>query len=235
MTIESEAHEVLTRFWEAIGKPEVARFFPVDSRQLIKSVMGWDCEAKDLVAIDARPGFSVLGRCMVYEDGRRLVEVATLEVGSRGMWSSPAVQRWTWAHEAGHIALKHISRSGTVDHDARVVHECRRARSVIGTREPTRNREEVAAHVFAGALLMPEKAFRGQFRERFGNDEVWANRAAYSDLLSSDAPPDGPSAADLAKQLATQRGESGESLCDFFGVSREAGGRRLVELGLVFS
>ena len=82
MEIEERAHIVLTRYWEAKGKPEISSFFPVDARDVIRTVMGWECEERDLVEVDTRPGYSVLGRCVIYGDGRRVVQVATQEPGS---------------------------------------------------------------------------------------------------------------------------------------------------------
>lgn len=209
------------------GKPDADAFFPVDAQALIKTVFGWECEAKDMVAIDPTPGAHVLGRCSIDKNGRYLVEVATKESGT---WSDLSVQRWTWAHEAGHIALSHIDPQKNV-------YECRRVRSAIRPKEQRfRGPEEMTADVFARALLMPERAVRDRFKRSFGTEHVWATRSAYAQLLRL-TPPNGTeiSTETLAEELATHRDGSGLSMCDFFGVSKSTARRRLTELRLVFS
>jgi Zn-dependent peptidase ImmA (M78 family) len=226
--IEDLARKRLIDFWESRGKPDVVAFFPVDAQALIRTVLGWECEAKDMVAVS--PGFNVLGRCSIGKNGRQLVEVATQEIVIGGTWSDEAVQRWTWAHEAGHIVLSHIDPE-------KKVYECRRVRSAIRPREQRcRGPEEMTADVFARALLMPEKAVRDRFKQSFQREQVWATRSAYVELLQV-TPPNGTeiNAESLAEELATRRDGSGVSMCDFFGVSKAAARRRLTELRLVFS
>jgi hypothetical protein len=230
VAIEELARKRLKEFWESKGKPNVAAFFPVDAQALIKTILGWECEAKDLVAIDLTPGVNVLGRCSISKNGRHLVEVATKELLISGTWSDPSVQRWTWAHEAGHIVLSHID-------PRKNVYECRRVRSAIPRKEQRyRVPEEMTAEVFARALLMPEKAVRDRFKQSFKTDRVWATQSAYAELLGV-RPPVGAEIhpENLAEELVTHRDGSGESMCDFFGVSRSAARRRLTELCLVFS
>jgi Zn-dependent peptidase ImmA (M78 family) len=227
--IEKLAHKHLIDFWETKGKPDVAAFFPVDAQGLIKAVLGWECEAKDMVAIDLTPGFNVLGRCSVDKNGRHLVEVATKEMLMSGSWSDPCVQRFTWAHEAGHIALSHIDPQKNI-------YECRRVRSAIKRKEQRyKVPEEMMADIFARALLMPEKAVRDRFKQSFAVERVWATRSAYAEHLKVSPSFDAEiSAENLAEGLVTHRNGSGESICQFFGVSRSAAKRRLTELGIVF-
>ena len=231
--IEVKARALLRRFWEAKGNPPASEFFPLDTRAFIQEVLGWRCEAKDMVAVDLIGYCNVLGRCVAAGEGPGLVEVATMEVSANGAWSNPSVQRWTWAHEAGHIVLGHVGTG------AGQSFECRRARPGVRIKGlQFRTREELTADVFARALLMPEKAVRQRFKELFGLDRVWAVRSAYSDLLgpSAAATLEEPSDEDLAQRLVVRcPGASSASLCDFFGVSRDAAKRRLLELHLVFA
>ena len=233
--IEERARKRLIEFWEFQGKPDVAAFFPVDVQALIRT-MGWECEAKDLVAIDRSTLESnVLGLCTIDERGRHLVEVATKEVVVGGTWSDPSVQRWTWAHEAGHIVLSHVESGKLVS--GKKVYECRRMRSAVHRKEPIhRSPEEMTADIFARALLMPERAVRDRFTQSFGRDRVWATRSTYVELLRV-SPPNGNDicADNLADELVTHPDSSGKSICDFFGVSKRAARRRLTELRLVLS
>lgn len=228
--IEDLARRRLIEFWESKGKPNVAAFFPVDAQALIRIVLGWECEAKDLVAIDLTPGLNVFGRCSINKNGRQLVEVATKEFLINGAWNDPSVQRWTWAHEAGHIALSHIDPQKNI-------YECRRVRSAIPRKEQRfRTPEEMTADTFARALLMPEKAVRDRFKQSFETEGVWATRSAYSELLKVNPPASTEVCAEnLAEELVMHQDYSGESICSFFGVSRSVAKRRLTELRLVFS
>lgn len=228
--IEELAHQKLIEFWQSRGKPDVATFFPVDAQLLIKSILGWKCEAKDLLAIALlRPGWNLLGRCSIDEKGGHLVEVATKEILLDGTWSDPSVQRFTWAHEAGHIVLSHIDPK-------KKIFECRRTRSALQPKEKRyRSPEEFTADVFARALLMPERMVRDRFKQSFGTDRVWTTRSAYVELLKMN-PSYGTEVCpeNLAEELATYRDGNGKSICDFFGVSKTTARRRLTELSIVF-
>ena len=140
---------------------------------------------------------------------------------------SPPVQRFTLAHEIGHIAL----HPPMVQHRDRPIHG--------GSRRSQRDPREAEADKFAALFLMPGEWVRGSFQRRFStcqfelNDTTafWLCGANVGDILREWGSKRGG-----ARKLATSiqfNGKLFSALHERFGVSPEAMAIRLEELGLI--
>jgi Zn-dependent peptidase ImmA (M78 family) len=89
------------------------------------------------------------------QSGFALRDGATRIIGVNSA-NSPRRQRFTIAHELGHLDL-HEGRQLTVDHSMRV--DWRDETSSLGT-----DKQEVEANAFAAALLMPKSLINKQIR-----------------------------------------------------------------------
>jgi hypothetical protein len=136
------------------------------------------------------------------------------------------VQRFTGAHELGHIVL----------HPGMSLH---RDRPLIGETAPLDKRER-EANYFAACLLAPERLVRQAFKQRFGMDLLHLDdRVAFAlagnrmqDLLRA---PTG--SLEFSRAIAAAQtfgpGRHFKSLANEFGMSTTAMAIRIQELGLV--
>jgi hypothetical protein len=140
---------------------------------------------------------------------------------------SPAVRKFTAAHELGH-AMLHADHLSVLHQD----------KPLDGVKAP-RSRTEVEANKFATLFLMPAKLVAAQFTKMFLIAPFELTQDTAFALLGSSAPSIRTvqtSKRDLARLLAgTDRfnGRSIEPLHSRFGVSRETMAIRLEELALV--
>jgi hypothetical protein len=139
------------------------------------------------------------------------------------------VQRFTSAHELGHLVL-HENLTGMRQHRDRAL-----SGETIGTRDAT----EEEADYFAAVWLAPAPTVRYYFERRFGGiplvlneDSAFhvAGEKGVQDLMASK-----PSSLDFPIAVARAErfnGKRFQSLAGFFGMSSKAMGIRLRELGL---
>jgi Zn-dependent peptidase ImmA (M78 family) len=137
-------------------------------------------------------------------------------------------QRWTTAHELGHVFLEHGECPLRLDKDGiRSIMRPERLEPADGSVA----KKEREANIFAVELLMPERTVMREFKKRFAADRLWVKSSQAQLILSTTYNI----AADAAKKLATIRYPSYSSpLVDFFGVSPSTMYIRLLELGLVY-
>lgn len=124
-TAERRAHKLLAQL--AIGDP------PIDVQQIARAV-GASVSYQ-------RMGSEISG--MTYRDGQRII------IGLNSAHSLRR-QRFTAAHEIGHITL-HPGRPVTIDSNVRVNFR-------DGVSSQATDAEEIEANAFAAALLMPAQA-----------------------------------------------------------------------------
>jgi hypothetical protein len=139
-------------------------------------------------------------------------------------------QRFTAAHELGHLVL----------HESLPTMRQHRDRPVTGERRGPRDPVEEEADYFAAVWLAPGPTVRHYFQERFGNIPLVLNEnvafhvAGYKGATDLMASKPGSLAFPIAVARATGfNGRHFDSLARFFGLSPMAMGIRLNELGLV--
>jgi Zn-dependent peptidase ImmA (M78 family) len=163
--------------------------------------------------------------------GRESFEVAgivdnskeTVEISRR---FSPAVMKFTTAHELGHAVL----------HQGSGLHRDRGLDGVsLGPRDP----REAEADTFAAYFLLPDKQVRAAFSNRFLTEEFELTEATAFALSSGSVRhlrDKCRTERDLARILAGTHQYNGahfKSLAERFGVSVEVTAIRIEELGLV--
>ncbi|MDH5491307.1 MAG: ImmA/IrrE family metallo-endopeptidase [Myxococcales bacterium] len=139
------------------------------------------------------------------------------------------IQRFTLAHELGHVVL----------HQGSGLHRDRGLNGAPGRRPSSP--EEAEANFFAAAFLMPAKLVRAEFRSRFATEHlVMTEEAAFGlgAAATAGARRDYKASQDLCRQLASAEhfhGTHFPSLAQRFQVSESAMAIRLRELELVDS
>lgn len=190
-----------------------------------------------LEVLDIRKALGLMGYELVYEAGlghdpRTHIEVAGLidrgakQVKVSMQFPEPAYQRFTLAHELGHVVL-HPDGGG--------IHRDRPLNGERMSREP----DEREADLFATYFLMPAKLVREAFLRRFGttqfvltDDTAFALARTISDVIREK----NPSLRHLSRTLAgaeNYNSHSFKSLADHFNVSVGAMAIRLEELGFL--
>jgi hypothetical protein len=139
------------------------------------------------------------------------------------------VQRFTAAHELGHLVL-HEGLPGMRQH---------RDRALSGEHRGPREPLEEEADYFAALWLAPAATVKWYFEERFGNIPLALNETTAFHVAGEKGVQDlmASSAGSLAFPIAVARaerfnGKQFQSLAGFFGMSSMAMGIRLRELGL---
>jgi len=189
-----------------------------------------------LEVLDIRKALGLAGYELVFESGlghdpRTRIEVAGLidrdakVVKASLQFPESSYQRFTLAHELGHVVL-HPDEGG--------IHRDRPLDGVTRSREPG----ELEADRFATFFLMPAKLLKECFRQRFGADcFVLTDDTAFalSRTASDTVREKNPTRRHLARTLAaaeTYNARSFKSLAHLFGVSVGAMAIRLEELDL---
>jgi Zn-dependent peptidase ImmA (M78 family) len=214
------AREKLLDFYNtqstALGhKLKSAELFPVDLTKFAAPLLqdGWKISSlPDLREMD-RP---ISGRS---DFERKIILVNSTDV---------ARERFTLAHEFGHVLLKHEGcRHFRDDHGPRSILRPEQ----LEPPDPAVTSREREADAFASELLMPERAVRREFKQRFLVDRLWTRSTQAHKILGVIYNR----AADAASKLAVSSYQNSEKcLSDFFGVSPSAMRIRLLELGLVY-
>jgi Zn-dependent peptidase ImmA (M78 family) len=103
-------------------------------------------------------------------------------------------------------------------------------RSKLRNPDEEGNRIEREANAFASELLMPAKAVRREFTRLVGSDQLSVRSARAEHLFKfAEVRPEFAAARLAEAQLSSTSG----SFADFFGVSKQAAARRILELELV--
>jgi len=168
----------------------------------------------------------------VHGIGKDQYQVAGLVDVARGIIKvagnlSYELQRFTGAHELGHIVL----------HPGMALH---RDRPLLGERPVLDKREREANH-FAACFLAPEKLVRQAFEQRFHTDTLHLDDTVAFALVGSKLMQDllraKTGSLEFPRAVATAArfgsGNHFKSLASEFGMSPMAMAIRLVELGLV--
>lgn len=138
----------------------------------------------------------------------------------------PPVQKFTAAHELGHVALKHVGMSLHRD-------------IPLGDAGPVRDPQEAEANRFASCFLIPAKQLRIEFAARFGSEIFELDEATCFWLCGKNIDAVRQryrSLRQLTLHLAGETSFDGkhfDSLSTLFGVSAKTMAIRLEELGLV--
>lgn len=222
-TIRDTAHEQLIALHELLkeeeGKSlEAHEFFPVSVDRLVADVLGWSLERVHGLG----PASSIIDDSFARCDFTNKVMYLDVDT-SRG----PAQERFTIAHEIGHVVL-HSHFEKTPD---RV--RPRRPREGQGAeRQPVPERE---ANTFAAELLMPPVSVEAHFERVFGRPKLSVRDEFLVSLVPHVAGvrPEKMSLKKVAEELAVHKTASEHSLVELFGVSRATMGRRILELSLV--
>jgi Zn-dependent peptidase ImmA (M78 family) len=229
--IRKQAREVLSGLYRAYYEENGQylspdRFFPIDLKKIISSVMNWELESVAEIGYD-RTGQRLKGHCD-YEN--RNIRIAFQDI-------NPDEKTFTIAHEIGHAILHsgaHSDRRGS----ARKRTTPRMASITLTNEERTMEKE---ANIFAAELLMPEKAVRGYFFRLFGRKEMWLGSPRAQQIMKGfrKRPQKSPftlqSTRDIAPYFADyKKTDADPSMREFFGVSRSAMAIRLLELNLIY-
>lgn len=197
--------------------PTLNEFYPVNVADLIH-LQGWEAKvvqsagvARDLAQAD------LAGQAV----GRTKTIYVTRDE------TNPGRERFTLAHELGHVLLHDALCRGDSLERATAARDISRPRP-----RPLAERE---ANRFATELLLPPKAVRQRFEETFGTPPLARMNSRGKELLMKAEIPSRVSvtATKLAELAAVQRDPGKPSLAEFFGVSRATMAIRLLELGLV--
>lgn len=209
-----------------LAPADLDQFYPVDVKRAA-SLLGWQVQEVHTVTLTTH-GRRAQGHC--FHD-RKVIEIATYE-------TDPIQQRWTLAHELGHAVLHARSAACVGGMLSRPRHSSRRGTAEQPTPEYwTLERE---ADVFARELLTPERAVKEVFlrffdcaRIRFGSPIARNRFEEARQTPPSMWSPDG--AHELANALLRlKRPPRGNTIAEYFSISRTAMRIRLLELGLVF-
>jgi Zn-dependent peptidase ImmA (M78 family) len=195
------------------GAPGYEQFYPIDLEKVLK-IMGWTVDRVEMVGhsnsddpIDAQVDFR-----------KKALTIGVHEGMPRGRIN------FSIAHEIGHILLHGEKGVGVLLRTRSV--PVREKRSTRSHRHPI----EIEADRFAAEILMPSKAVKVQFQQRFECSAiVMGSRVA--EQISKSPMLDRKSLAFSIAGFQPSRDQS--SLADFFGVSRAAMGNRLIELRCV--
>jgi Zn-dependent peptidase ImmA (M78 family) len=189
------------------GKVPFDCFYPVDVDRLVKDV-GWRVEVVD------DPGYvGPLRRAHATADREsRFVLLSRKEPAER--------RRFTLAHELGHILL----HPGTLFARS-TPHSVRQ--NVRGGPDQRFEAIETSADRFATELLMPAKAVRRAFKNRFATISLNTSDAVSLFKINT------RDRYQIAQAASRCEREGHKSLCVFFGVSQSAMARRLLELEII--
>ena len=221
-----QARATLQRLYDLLSardgrRPPSDEFFPVNLEAIAETVLGWKVKKVPFIFEDTSGKF----------DPKKREIVLPMDV------DSDRRVRFTLAHEIGHIVLH--SADSTLC--GLRVPDLRSVRLMgDGYREPDK-RVEDEANSFATELLMPAKAVRAQFTNRFGKNRVWCGSAAVREALNNPsgrrrlAQTGAPTPGFAAEALADYVSPTGlPPLTTYFGVSRQSLSIRLLELHLVY-
>jgi Zn-dependent peptidase ImmA (M78 family) len=229
--IKKQAREVLSGLYRAYYEEKGQylspdRFFPIDLKKIISSVMNWELESVADIGYDST-GQRLRGHCD-YEN--RHIRIAFQDI-------TPDEETFTIAHEIGHAILH--SNAHRVQRGSARKRTTPRIASITSTNEERKMEKD--ANIFAAELLMPEKAVRGYFFRVFGRKEMWLGSTRAQQIMKGfrKKPQKSPftlqSTKDIAPYFADyKKTEADPSMREFFGVSRTAMSIRLLELNLIY-
>lgn len=202
--------------------PTADEFYPLHVEALVPVLTGWRVERVPFIF-----GETVHGQCDF--EGQRILVPIDVQSDERA--------RFSLAHELAHVLLhrRNPQACGTGQYRGQ-------PRSVrYLTSKPPDVALEREADRFATELLMPSKAVRKQFNERYGTDRIWSGSSTVRQALAYEAKrprfsdPATPSVLQAAAALAGYTSDTSRaSLTTYFGVSRTALAIRLVELELIY-
>jgi Zn-dependent peptidase ImmA (M78 family) len=182
-------------------------------------VCGWEYELTDQMALAETKGYSTAG---VLNRDRKTIRInTTFPYG---------VQRFTGAHEIGHLALHPNLGSGVIHRD----------RPVCSASQQQRSQFEVQADYFAACFLIPERLLVKAFNLRFGTklplpktEAVLLSLRIFDQAPFFAAPRGNLIFANAVSNSTTFNGRKFASLKSEFNVSGAAMAIRLKELDLV--
>lgn len=227
--MSEQARDALKRLWAHLSTLRghnltAAEFFPVNLDVLVRDILKWSLE--QVATLPPADDFcKVHGRCNFKE---KVISLAIDESRTQGE------QNFTLAHEVGHVILHAAKYEYLVARD--------RVRPITG-RPKRKPPIEEEADSFAADLLMPENAVRERFIATFDKEALWTGSSYVREILSGEKKSAKSTSryssldsheVEVSQTLAAFRGQSGQSMAEFFAVSRWAMGRKIRELGLVY-
>lgn len=225
------ANDLLFKLHKHLDNPPSERFYPIKLEVIITDIYGWNIKRVPHIGLARYGSFTtsepILGKIDVKEKSITISADATSE----------AERNFTLAHEIGHLVLHQASLSCSGGYALRK-HSLRR----VSRDNPDRTlqRQEREAHVFASELLMPEDEIKRRFKLVFDREQIRTG-SIFVEKLELDLGRNQRRRVEeseplrLAHALARyKRSAEEQSLVEFFGVSDDAMGIRLIELGLVF-